>query len=54
MTWTCPTCDRDYPDSSLSVPRDHDAGTAEGCKVCWVSPAGTYRYVRPDDVEGAQ
>lgn len=51
MTWTCPTCLRQYPDSECGVPVDHDAGTMEGCKVCWVSPPGTRRYVRPDAVD---
>jgi len=48
MTWTCPTCDMMYPDSSLSVPRHHSADESEGCEVCWVSPVGTHRFVRPD------
>ena len=48
MTWSCPTCGRDYPDSSISVPRADDAGNAEGCEICWKSPAGTHRYVRPE------
>jgi len=47
MTWTCPTCERDYPDRSAGVPRDGDAGAKEGCAVCWVPPVGTSRYVRP-------
>jgi hypothetical protein len=51
MTWTCPTCDRDFPDSSLSVPVNHDAETAEGCRVCWKSPPGTIRFVRPETGE---
>ena len=51
MTWTCPTCERRYPDSAISVPRDDDAGTSEGCEICWVSPAGTSRFVRPDSVD---
>lgn len=48
MTWTCPTCDRRYPDSSPSVPVSHDAADAEGCRVCWKSPPGTARFVRPE------
>jgi len=48
MTWTCPYCDRDYPDSAIGVPVDADADEKEGCKVCWVSPGGTGRYIRPD------
>jgi len=52
MTWTCPYCNRDYPDSGISVPKDHVAADSEGCKVCWVSPPGTSRYVRPDSLEG--
>ena len=52
MTWTCPYCDRDYPDSAIGVPIDNDAGDMRGCKVCWVSPEGTGRFIRPDAVDG--
>ena len=48
MTWECPSCQRRYPDSAIGVPRKHDADEKEGCEVCWVSPVGTSRYVRPD------
>jgi len=51
MTWTCPYCGRDYPDSAIGVPVDNDAGDMRGCKVCWVSPQGTGRFVRPDAVD---
>jgi len=54
MTWTCPTCERDYPDSSAGVPRAGTAAEKEGCAVCWVSPAGTSRYVRPDSTSPAE
>jgi len=48
MTWTCPYCERDYPDSGIGVPSDNVAYEKQGCEVCWVSPAGTSRFVRPD------
>ena len=51
MTWRCPTCERTYPDSGIGVPSDADADVMEGCEVCWVSPPGTARYVRPDAVD---
>jgi hypothetical protein len=54
MTWTCPNCDRDYPDSGIGVPMGHDADQMEGCKVCWVSPVGTGRFVRPDALDGEE
>jgi len=51
MTWRCPYCGRTYPDSGISVPQSAEAWEAEGCEVCWVSPQGTTRFVRPDSVE---
>jgi hypothetical protein len=51
VTWICPYCGRKYPDSSIGVPRHNDADTKEGCTICWVSPAGTGRYVRPDSTD---
>lgn len=51
MTWTCPDCDRTYPDSSLGVPRTTDTADKEACKVCWISPPGTVRFVRPDAID---
>jgi len=51
VTWTCPYCDRDYPDSTIGVPMDNDAADMRGCKVCWVSPVGTGRFVRPDALD---
>ena len=51
MTWTCPTCDRDYPDSGIGIPADADADLMEGCKVCFVSPPGSARFVRADSVD---
>jgi len=51
MTWKCPTCQRRYPDSSIGVPQDHVANEKEGCKVCYVSPVGTTRFVRPTEDE---
>jgi hypothetical protein len=54
MTWTCPGCGRDYPDSGVGVPRSGDAREKEGCAVCWVSPVGTSRYVRPDSVDATE
>lgn len=52
MTWNCPNCERSYPDSGIGVPAGVDAGEKEGCKVCWVSPVGSSRFVRPDSVDG--
>lgn len=51
MTWTCPNCDRDYPDSALGVPRAADADRKDGCLVCFVSPVGSSSFVHPDDVD---
>ena len=51
MTWTCPTCERRYPDSGIGVPTSHDADEMEGCEICWISPAGTARFVRPDSID---
>ncbi|WP_143040884.1 hypothetical protein [Halopenitus malekzadehii] len=33
---------------------DDPAHIAEGCKVCWVSPPETSRFVRPDSVDDSQ
>lgn len=51
MTWKCPTCQRRYPDSGIGVPQKHDADEKEGCKVCYISPVGTARFVRPTEEE---
>jgi len=51
MTWTCPNCDRRYPDSGIGVPRANDADEKDGCAVCFISPAGSVEYVHPDAVE---
>jgi len=51
MTWVCPYCGRKYPDSSIGVPRDADADAKQGCTICWVSPAGTRRYIPPDSID---
>jgi hypothetical protein len=32
---------------------DNDAADMRGCKVCWVSPVGTGRFVRPDALDAA-
>lgn len=54
MTWTCSTCGRDYPDSSIGVPGRATADQKEACEVCWVSPVGTSRFVRPDSVDAEE
>ena len=54
MTWTCPTCESRYPDSSIGVPRNAAAYAKEGCTVCWISPVGTSRFVRPDSVDATE
>ncbi len=51
MTWRCPSCQRRYPDSAIGVPRDNDTNEKEGCMVCYVSPVGTSRFVRPTEEE---
>jgi hypothetical protein len=38
----------------VGVPRSGDAREKEGCAVCWVSPVGTSRYVRPDSVDATE
>lgn len=39
MTWTCPNCDRDYPDSGIGLPLGKDADEMTHCNVCDVNPA---------------
>jgi len=54
MTWTCPYCERDYPDGGIGVPKGDYANEMQGCKVCWVSPVGSSRFVRPDAVAASE
>ena len=34
MTWTCPRCDRRYPDSGIGLPRPADTDEKIGCTQC--------------------
>jgi len=51
LTWTCPNCGRTYPDGTLACPTDDPIDAAEGCEVCWISPVGSSRFVRPDSID---
>jgi hypothetical protein len=39
MTWTCPACERDYPDSALGLPARNDADEKRFCTNCALDPA---------------
>jgi hypothetical protein len=34
MTWTCPNCERRYPDSGIGVPEDAETFAKTACHVC--------------------
>jgi len=38
VTWTCPRCERKYPDSALGLPPFADADHKTACKECATDP----------------